>query len=82
MTKNNGKLRPDVLKAAVIAAGGADSVCRALNISVGRLYRRLRLRTWPAAEISKLSELGNGTVSIESILGYLVQCAADAKGAE
>ena len=82
MTDNPESWRPDVLKAAITAAGGAKRVGEHLNLSEEAVYRRMRNATWPAGEIRKLSELGNGTVSVESILGYLEQCAADAKGAE
>jgi hypothetical protein len=68
--QTKGKPAPDMIKLAVLAAGGFEEVGRELGISHWAVRQWLKVGRVPAEYIRRLCNMG-GVVSYEQLLAYI-----------
>lgn len=66
----------NLLRQAVVAAGGTGAVARFLRVGPGRISKRIRDNFWPAEQIRPLCQLGQNHITVDQLLEYLEQARA------
>lgn len=74
---NDIQPRPvNILRLAVVAAGGTGTVAAHFGVARGRIQKRLRDNFWPAEHLRPLCQLGQNHISVDQLLDYLEQARA------
>jgi len=66
----------NILRLAVVAAGGTFAVARHFSVDPARISKRMRDRFWPAEHIRPLCQLGQHHITVDQLLEYLEQARA------
>lgn len=68
---------PNIIKAAVAAAGGRARVAQALGVTAWAVTGWTRTARMPADKIRPLCALGSNVVTADQLLAYIEQHAAE-----